>query len=74
MLQWRITKQKGYLKEAIVNFISLLGWNPGDNREIFSLEELKNEFSLERVGKSGAIFNIEKLNWINQEHLRKKKN
>ncbi|MEK7819093.1 MAG: glutamate--tRNA ligase [Bacteroidota bacterium] len=65
-------KAKGYLKEAIVNFISLLGWNPGDNREIFSLEELKNEFSLERVGKSGAIFNIEKLNWINQEHLRKK--
>lgn len=59
----------GYTKEALVNFIALLGWNPGDNREIFSLEELVQEFSLERVGKSGAIFNVEKLRWLNHKWL-----
>jgi glutamyl-tRNA synthetase len=61
----------GYLPEALVNFVALLGWNPGDDREIFSLDELVNEFTLERVGKSGAIFNVDKLKWINQQHLRK---
>lgn len=61
--------KKGYIKEALVNFIALLGWNPGTTREIFSLEDLISEFSLERVGKSGAIFNIEKLNWINHKWL-----
>lgn len=61
--------QKGYIKEALVNFIALLGWNPGTTREIFSLDDLISEFSLERVGKSGAIFNIEKLNWINHKWL-----
>ena len=65
-------RAKGYLKEAIINFIALLGWNPGDDREIFTLEELIKEFSLERVGKSGAVFNVDKLNWLNFEHLRKK--
>ncbi|MBI1805374.1 MAG: glutamate--tRNA ligase [Ignavibacteriae bacterium] len=65
-------RAKGYLKEALVNFVALLGWNPGDEREIFSLEELAKEFSLERVGKAGAIFNIDKLNWMNFEHLRRK--
>jgi glutamyl-tRNA synthetase len=65
-------RAKGYLKEAIINFIALLGWNPGDDREIFTLEELIREFSLERVGKAGAVFNVEKLNWLNFEHLRKK--
>lgn len=65
-------RTKGYLKEAIVNFIALLGWNPGDEREIFTLDELIKEFSLERVGKAGAVFNVEKLNWLNFEHLRKK--
>ena len=63
-------KAKGYLKEALINFIALLGWNPGDEREIFSLEELVQEFSLERVGKSGAVFNVDKLLWLNQQHLR----
>lgn len=67
-------RAKGYLKEAIVNFIAFLGWNPGDEREIFSLEELTRDFTLDRVGKSGAIFNIEKLNWLNQQHLRLKTN
>jgi glutamyl-tRNA synthetase len=65
-------RAKGYLKEALVNFVALLGWNPGDEREIFTLDELIKEFSLDRVGKSGAVFNVEKLNWLNFEHLRKK--
>ena len=65
-------RAKGYLKEAMVNFVAFLGWNPGDEREIFTLDELIKEFSLERVGKSGAVFNVEKLNWMNFEHLRKK--
>jgi glutamyl-tRNA synthetase len=64
--------RKGYLREALVNFIAFLGWNPGDERDIFSLEELIQEFSLERVGKSGAVFNIEKLDWLNFQYLRKK--
>lgn len=63
-------KKQGYQKEALINFIAFLGWNPGDEREIFSLFELEKEFSLDRVGKSGAVFNIEKLNWINGQHLR----
>ena len=65
-------RAKGYLKEALVNFIAFLGWNPGDERELFSLAELIQEFSLERVGKAGAVFNIEKLNWLNFQHLKKK--
>ncbi len=65
-------RNKGYLREALVNFVAFLGWNPGDEREIFSLEELVKEFSLERVGKSGAVFNVEKLDWMNFEHLRRK--
>jgi glutamyl-tRNA synthetase len=64
-------RAKGYFKEAIVNFVAFLGWNPGDEREIFSLEELVKEFSLERVGKSGAVFNVEKLDWLNFEYLKK---
>jgi glutamyl-tRNA synthetase len=64
--------QKGYLKEALVNFIAFLGWNPGDERELFSLDELVREFSLDRVGKSGAVFNIEKLDWLNFQYLKQK--
>ena len=63
-------RTKGYLKEALVNFVAFLGWNPGDERELFSLQELIKEFSLERVGKAGAVFNIEKLNWMNQQHIK----
>lgn len=63
-------KKQGYQKEALINFIAFLGWNPGDEREIFNLGDLEKEFSLNRVGKSGAVFNIEKLNWINGQHLR----
>ncbi|RPH34610.1 glutamate--tRNA ligase, partial [bacterium] len=65
-------RKKGYLPEALVNFVAFLGWNPGDERELFSKDELIQEFSLERVGKSGAVFNIEKLNWLNAQHLRLK--
>lgn len=65
-------RAKGYLHEAIINFVALLGWNPGDEREIFLLDQLVKEFSLERVGKSGAVFNVEKLDWLNFQHLRLK--
>lgn len=65
-------RTKGYLKEALVNFVLLLGWNPGDEREFFYLNEMIKNFSLERVNKSGAVFNVEKLNWLNAEHLRHK--
>ena len=65
-------RKKGYLPVALVNFVALLGWNPGDEREIFTLDELIREFSLERVGKAGAVFNVEKLNWLNFQHLRRK--
>jgi glutamyl-tRNA synthetase, bacterial family len=66
-------RDKGYLPEALINFIALLGWNPGDGdeREIFSLPELVNEFTIERVGKSGAVFDIEKLQWLNGVYIRK---
>ena len=66
--------KKGYLKEALINFVALLGWNYGDEQEFFTMEELANKFSLERVHKAGAVFNIEKLNWLNAEHLRCKPN
>jgi glutamyl-tRNA synthetase len=64
-------RKDGYLAEAIINFLTFLGWNPGDEREIFSKEELIKEFSLKRIQKSGAIFNIEKLNWINSQYIKK---
>lgn len=65
-------RAKGYLPEAIVNFVAFLGWNPGDEREIFMLDQLVKEFSFDRVSKSGAVFNVEKLNWLNFQHLRLK--
>ncbi len=65
-------RAKGYLKEALINFVALLGWNAGDDKEFYYIEELIEKFSLDRVNNSGAVFNIEKLNWLNAEHLRKK--
>ncbi len=62
--------QKGYLKEAIINFIAFLGWNPGTEEEHFSLAELIDRFSLDRVQKAGAVFNVEKLDWLNAHYLR----
>jgi glutamyl-tRNA synthetase len=63
-------KAKGYLPGALVNFIALLGWNPGTEREIFSLEDLIAEFQIERVGKSPSIFDPEKLLWMNGYYIR----
>ena len=65
-------RQEGYLPEAIVNFLVFLGWNPGGEREIFSLPALINEFSIEKVNKSGAIFNIKKLDHLNGFYIRQK--
>ncbi|MSR71338.1 MAG: glutamate--tRNA ligase [Candidatus Taylorbacteria bacterium] len=64
-------REKGYLPEALINYLALLGWNPGTTQEIFSMDELIRDFDLNKVQKSGAIFNIEKLNWINKEYLKK---
>ncbi len=65
-------RSQGYYPEALVNFVALLGWNPGFDRDFFTLEDLVQEFSLERVGKSGAVFDLEKLRWLNGEYLRRK--
>ncbi len=65
-------KDKGYLKEALVNFVALLGWNYGDDKEFYLLDEMIEKFSLERVNKAGAVFNVEKLNWLNGLHIREK--
>lgn len=61
---------KGYLPEAILNYIALLGWNPGTDQEIFSLDELKKVFTVERLNKSPAIFDITKLTWMNGCYIR----
>lgn len=65
-------KEMGFLPEALINFIALLGWNPGNDREIFSLKELTEEFSIDRIQKSGAIFNIQKLESINSYYIKQK--
>ena len=65
-------RESGYYPEAFVNILALLGWNPGNNEEIFSVAELAELFSFERVHKSGAKFDPEKAKWFNQQYLRKK--
>lgn len=67
-------REAGYFPEAVVNFLALLGWNPGTEKEFFSLEELIETFSLERVNKSGARFDPEKTRWYNQQWLQSKDN
>jgi glutamyl-tRNA synthetase len=62
--------EKGYLKEALLNFVALLGWHGADDRELYSLDELCNEFTLERVSKAGAVFDLAKLDWMNGQYLR----
>ncbi len=64
--------KKGYLKETLLNFMALLGWHPGEgeDREIFTIEELIGLFNIERVNSAGAVFNIEKLNWMNAEYIK----
>ncbi len=65
-------REAGYFPETVVNFLALLGWNPGTEQELFSLEELIEAFSLERVNKSGARFDPEKTKWYNHQYLQKK--
>ncbi len=74
-LQWNDStgyREEGYEPEAVVNFLALLGWNPGDDRELFSLKELVELFDLSRVNKSGARFDPEKNKWFNGQHLQLK--
>lgn len=61
----------GYLKEAVLNYVALLGWSPGGDKEMFSLEELKEEFSISGISRSPAIFDIQKLSWLNGEYIKK---
>jgi len=63
-------RKMGYLPEALLNYLALLGWNPGTAQEIFSKADLIEKFNLEKVQKGGAIFNLEKLKWLNKEHLK----
>jgi len=63
--------KKGYLTEALINYLALVGWNPGDEREFFTMEELVDAFSVEGLSKSPAIFDINKLTWFNTEYIRK---
>lgn len=63
-------RDEGYLPEAILNFVALMGWNPGDDQEIMSLEEMVKLFTLKKVQKGGAVFNIDKLNWLNKHYIK----
>ncbi len=82
-LQWKDPKtgevsrgyrEDGYFPEAFINMLALLGWNPGDERELFTMDELVNAFSIERINKSGAKFDVEKAKWFNHQYLVKKSN
>ncbi len=66
--------QKGYLPEALVNFIAFLGWNPKSEQEFFTMQELIAEFSLDKINKGGAVLDINKLDWVNSHYLRNKSN
>ena len=63
--------EAGYLPEAIVNYLALLGWSPGNNQELIGLKELVEKFDLDRVLKTGAVFNQDKLEWVNAQYVRK---
>jgi len=74
-LSWKDSvgyKEKGYFPEAVTNFLALLGWNPGTEQEVFTLEELVGSFTLDRVHKSGARFDPDKTKWYNQHYLQEK--
>ncbi len=66
--------RKGYLPEALVNFVAFLGWNPKTEQEIFSMKELIEQFDLSKVNKAGAVFDTNKLDWMNSQYLREKDN
>ncbi|MFH1402138.1 MAG: glutamate--tRNA ligase [Patescibacteria group bacterium] len=63
-------KETGYLPEALLNYLILLGWNPGTEQEIFSFEELLEKFDLTKIQKGGAVFDAQKLNWVNKEYIK----
>jgi glutamyl-tRNA synthetase len=65
-------RESGYLPDALINFLSFLGWNPGTEQELFSMEELVQAFSVDRIGKAGARFDIQKAQWFNQQYLKAK--
>jgi len=67
-------KESGYLPDAVINFVSLLGWNPGNDEEMFSMEELIKIFDPERIVKSGARFDLDKAKWYNQQYIIAKSN
>jgi glutamyl-tRNA synthetase len=80
-LEWNVNETKsmgfreeGYLPEALINFLAFLGWNPGTEQELFSMDELVEAFSLDRISKSGAKFDIHKAQWFNQQYLRQTDN
>lgn len=64
-------RDNGYLPEALLNFMALIGWNPGGEQEVFSKEELLKLFSLKRIQRSDGIFNLDKLEWLNKEHIKR---
>lgn len=64
-------REKGYIPEAILNYLALLGWNPGTQQEMFTLDELIKVFSIDKMQKGGAVFDVEKLTWFNFEHLKR---
>lgn len=67
---WMGFREQGYLPEAVTNFLAMLGWNPGTEQELFTKDELIDAFSIERINKSGAKFDIEKGKWFNQQYLK----
>jgi len=67
-------KDQGFLPEALINFLALLGWHPKNNKEIFTTDELIGEFNLRRVQKAGAVFDFQKLDWLQKEHLKRLEN
>lgn len=64
-------KKKGYLPEALINFLALIGWSPEGEEEIMTLEEMTEQFSFKRVSKSGGVFDVKKLNWMNNQYIKK---
>ncbi|NHQ59313.1 glutamate--tRNA ligase [Chlorobium sp. BLA1] len=66
--------RKGYSSDAIINFVAMLGWNEGEGseQEVYSMQDLIEKFSLERVGKAGAVFNVDKLNWLEKQYIKQR--
>ncbi len=65
-------REMGYLPEALINFLALLGWSPGEDKEILSIDEMIERFSLEKLSKTGSVFDIKKLTWMNHEYIKRK--